>query len=117
MESHEVTSRVPVDSKIGEQMVVFRSSRGRRLHDHVKDGQRVEIVRSGQKKHQLAAGRAIGNTRICAFKSIHADDIRDGYYAGARTRPKLLACLNEMYPEAGYYPDTPTAVIRVLREE
>jgi hypothetical protein len=118
MAPHEVSTKVPVDSRIGEEMVIFRSARRPHEHDNVLRGQRVEIVEMrGGEKVLLAAGTATAKTSICALRNVSERDVLAGYYAKARTRESLLACLKEMYADIGYDEGTPTATIRVLREE
>ena len=45
---HRVSTLVPVDSPIGEEMVIFRSNRGSKKHSHVKKDMRVEIYKRGR---------------------------------------------------------------------
>jgi hypothetical protein len=110
--AHQVSTRVPVDSLVGEEMVIFRSSRGSRRHDGVLRGRCVEIVGSGDR----ASGVALANAAVYPFRRIPEADIRRGYTAHARTRESLLECMKKMY-DGNYDDNTPTTVIRLLRTE
>jgi hypothetical protein len=112
MEPHIVSTKVPVDTPVGGEMVIFRSSRGARLHDppKVQVGQRVILQGQGH-----AEGEVLSVQPHVPFRDIHDADIRDSYYEETRTRESLLRCLQGMYAESGYDEDTPTTVIRCRR--
>jgi hypothetical protein len=112
MEPHRISTRVPVDTRVGQEMVIFRSSRFPYLHDGVEVGQIVTLYRG---RRNLASGRVTDITVGIRFRDIAEDDIRDGYFAGARTRGTLLSCMRQMYPVTGYDENTPTTVIRCLQ--
>ncbi len=89
--THRVSSRLPVDSPIGEEMVIFRSNRGSKKHSHVTEGMRVEIYGKG-----TASGVALAPSQIFSFKSLREIDIERGYYAKAREpRSNLLSEMSE----------------------
>jgi hypothetical protein len=102
---------VPVDTPVGKEMVIFRSSRRPFKHDEVEVGQTVILHGCGPD----ASGRVTYITTGIRFREIADEDIRDGYFAGARTRDTLLSCLKRVYPKFGYYENTPTTVIRCVR--
>jgi hypothetical protein len=111
MKLHPVSTKVPIDTPVGEEMVIHRSSRFPWKHDGVKEGQTIILHGYGPDVYGLVRKVA---THIL-FRDIPEPDIQDGYYAAARTRETLLACLQGMYKDYGYYEDTPTTVIRCRR--
>jgi hypothetical protein len=110
MNPHRISTKVPVDTPVGQEMVIFRSSRGKRRHDKVVADQTVVLYRG---RRDLASCKARKVTTHIRFRDISNRDIQDGYWAGGRTRQNLLNCLQTMYEE--YDEDTPTTVIRCLR--
>ena len=114
MDHHCVTTQVPVDSSIGEEMVIFRSSRFPFKHNDVREGCRITLEKRNK---VLAAGIVTNDPLVCLFRDISDRDIEDGYFAAARTRESLLQCLKEMYPDSGYNEYVPTVLIRLKRTE
>jgi hypothetical protein len=114
MLSHRVTTKVPVDALVGEEMVIFRTSRRPYKHNYVAKGERVEIW---QGKRMLAAGIATDAATVYEFCDVPKGAIDSGYYAKACTRDTLLKCLQEMYSQYGFDETTPTVVIRCIRTE
>src|ERR1017187_6615553 len=102
MEPHKIGTRVPVDTLIGDEMVIFRSSRRPWKHNGIEKGQTLILHGVGAD----ATGLVLETPVQIPFRDISQCDIRDGYFKGACTRETLMACLREMYQEYGYEEDT-----------